>query len=156
MLAVVGEHRYEVEVVWAGATTEYRSYSRNHEVHTSGCLPISGSADPVIGRGDPSRWNPEQLLVAALSQCHMLWYLHLCTDAGIVVVDYRDTAVGVMSDTNFTNVTLRPRVAITAPDRVGDAEALHAEAHKRCFIANSVNFPVDHEPRTSARRPEST
>ncbi|WP_407689687.1 OsmC family protein [Mycobacterium sp. HUMS_1102779] len=152
----MGEHRYEIEVVWTGATTDYRSYSRNHEVHTLGCLPIPASADPAIGRGDPSRWNPEQLLVAALSQCHMLWYLHLCTDAGIVVVEYRDTAIGTMLDTRFSHVTLRPRVVIVSEERAEDAHALHAEAHKRCFIANSVNFPVAHEPRISARRPAST
>jgi organic hydroperoxide reductase OsmC/OhrA len=156
MLVVVGEHRYEVEVVWTGATTDYRSYSRNHEVHAPGPTPIPASADPVIGRGDSSRWNPEQLLVAALSQCHMLWYLHLCTDAGIVVVDYRDAAVGIMSDSKFTDVTLHPRVVITSPDRIDDAQALHAEAHRRCFIANSVNFPVAQEPRISARRSAST
>lgn len=156
MLVIVGEHHYEVEVAWTGATIDYRSYSRNHEVHTLGCLPIPASADPAIGRGDSSRWNPEQLLVAALSQCHMLWYLHLCTDAGIVVIDYRDTAVGTMSEAKFTNVILHPRVVITSSDRAEDAQALHAEAHKRCFIANSVNFLVAHEPRISARRSAST
>lgn len=143
----MGQHSYTVEVAWSGATTDYRSYSRNHEVNVPGLPPIPASADPVIGRGDGSRWNPEQLLVAALSQCHMLWYLHLCTDAGIVVVDYRDSATGIMSDTRFTTVTLRPRVTITSADRVDDARALHAQAHKRCFIANSVNFPVTHEPK---------
>lgn len=156
ILVVVGEHCYEVEVAWTGATTDYRSYSRNHEVHTLGFLPIPTSADPVIGLGDSSRWNPKQLLVAALSQCHMLWYLHLCTEAGIVVINYRDAAVGTMSDTKFTDVTLHPRVVITEAERAEEVQALHAEAHKRCFIANSVNFPVAHEPWTSARRSAST
>ena len=111
-----------------------------------GCPPLPASADPVVGRGDPDRWNPEQLLVASLSQCHMLWYLHLCTEAGIVVVDYLDEAEGVMNARQFEQVTLRPRVTITVEDRIEQARALHARAHERCFIANSVNFPVGHEP----------
>ena len=81
----------------------------------------------------------------------MLWYLHLCTDAGIVVVDYRDSALGTMSDTKFTAVTLRPQVTIVSSDRVEDAQALHAGAHTRCFIANSVNFPVVHDPKITVR-----
>ncbi|MBF6330330.1 OsmC family protein [Nocardia transvalensis] len=143
-------HHYEVEVVWSGATTGYRSYSRNHEVHALGRPPLAASADPVVGRGDADRWNPELLLVAALSECHMLWYLHLCTEAGIVVTDYRDAAEGEMDNQRFHRVTLRPRVTITDPSRTDEARALHAEAHKRCFIANSMNFPVDHEPTVTA------
>ncbi|MEV5649442.1 OsmC family protein [Nocardia sp. NPDC052254] len=142
----MAEHRYRVDVVWTGATTDHRSYSRNHEVLATGRPPVRGSADPVIGRGDPERWNPEQLLLASLSQCHMLWYLHLCADAGIVVVDYLDQAEGVMNSQQFEQVTLRPRVTITDGDRAEQARALHTQAHQRCFIANSVNFPVNHEP----------
>ncbi|MFF0454930.1 OsmC family protein [Nocardia africana] len=142
----MAEHRYRVDVVWTGATTDYRSYSRNHEVLAEGRPPLQGSADPVVGRGDATRWNPEQLLVASLSECHMLWYLHLCVEAGIVVIDYLDQAEGVMNDQRFEHATLRPRVTITDAARAEQARALHAEAHKRCFIANSVNFPVDHEP----------
>ena len=147
----MGEHRYDIDVSWTGATTGYRSYSRDHELATVGPPPIPGSADPMIGRGDPNRWNPEQLFVAALSSCHMLWYLHLCADAGIVIVEYRDTAFGIMSDTAFTAVTLRPTVATTSVGRVDDALALHAEAHTRCFLANSVNFPVLHQPTVDIR-----
>lgn len=143
-------HRYEVEVAWSGATTDYRSYSRNHEALAPGRPPLPSSADPVIGRGDATRWNPELLLVASLSECHMLWYLHLCTEAGIVVTEYRDAAEGVMDDQRFQRVTLRPRVTITDPARADDARGLHAEAHKRCFIANSMNFPVEHEPTITA------
>ncbi|MFI5782467.1 OsmC family protein [Nocardia sp. NPDC051570] len=139
-------HSYEVETVWTGATTGYRAYSRNHEVHAPGRPPLPASADPIIGRGDPDHWNPELLLVAALSECHMLWYLHLCTAAGIVVTEYRDPATGAMDDERFHRVVLRPRVTITDPSRIDDARALHADAHKRCFIANSMNFPVEHEP----------
>lgn len=144
-------HRYEVSIRWSGATTDYRSYSRNHEVHSPGLPPIPASADPAIGRGDAARWNPEQLLVASLSECHMLWHLHLCTDAGIVVVDYRDDAVGVMTDAAFTEVTLHPVVTIIDATRADDAQALHAEANTRCYIANSVNFPVRHLPRVETR-----
>ncbi|NKY88554.1 OsmC family protein [Nocardia veterana] len=142
----MAEHRYRVDVVWTGATTAYRSYSRDHEVLAEGRPPLPGSADPVVGRGDATRWNPEQLLVASLSQCHMLWYLHLCVEAGIVVTDYLDQAEGVMNDRRFEQVVLRPRVTITDGAMVEQARALHAKAHERCFIANSVNFPVDHEP----------
>ncbi|MBB5918182.1 organic hydroperoxide reductase OsmC/OhrA [Nocardia transvalensis] len=139
-------HRYEVEVAWSGATTGYRSYSRNHDVRAEGRPPLPASADPVVGRGDATRWNPELLLVASLSECHMLWYLHLCTQAGIVVTDYRDAAEGTMNNDRFTQVTLRPRVTVTDPAHLDTARALHTEAHKHCFIANSVNFPVDHAP----------
>ncbi|NKY49564.1 OsmC family protein [Nocardia vermiculata] len=142
----MAEHRYRVDVVWTGATTDYRTYSRNHEVLAPGPPPLPASADPVVGRGDPDRWNPEQLLVASLSQCHMLWYLHLAVEAGIVVVDYLDEAEGVMNARRFEQVTLRPRVTITDAALTERARALHEQAHERCFIANSVNFPVHHEP----------
>ncbi|MFF0490590.1 OsmC family protein [Nocardia sp. NPDC004068] len=143
-------HSYTVEIVWTGATTGYRAYSRNHEAYAPGRPPLPSSADPVVGRGDDDRWNPELLLVASLSQCHMLWYLHLCTSAGIVVTGYRDEAVGSMDETRFQRVVLRPRVTITDPARVAEAGGLHGEAHRRCFIANSVNFPVEHEPEVVA------
>ncbi|WP_019928414.1 OsmC family protein [Nocardia sp. BMG111209] len=141
----MGAHHYAVDVVWSGATTDYRSYSRNHEARVPGRPPIPGSADPQF-RGDPARWNPEQLLVAALAECHMLWYLHLCADAGIGVTDYRDAATGVMNDQRFLGVTLHPRITVTDATRVDAAHALHAEAHRRCYLANSMNFPVTHAP----------
>ncbi|MEV6769780.1 OsmC family protein [Nocardia sp. NPDC051030] len=145
----MAEHAYEVEVNWSGATTGYRSYSRNHEVNTPGRPPIPGTADPKF-RGDTTRWNPEQLLVASVSECHMLWYLHLCAEAGVVVTTYRDNALGIMNDVQFLQVTLRPQITITDPAKVEVAEQLHVEAHKKCFIANSVNFPVAHEPTITA------
>ncbi|WP_330179135.1 OsmC family protein [Nocardia sp. NBC_01503] len=141
----MGEHRYEVEVTWSGATTGYRDYTRNHELLAAGRPNIPATADPKF-RGDKTRWNPEQLLVASLSDCHMLWYLHLCAEAGIVVTNYHDTAEGVMDNVRFQQVTLRPQVTIRDAEQAEQAAALHAEAHKRCFIANSVNFPVAHEP----------
>ncbi|WP_067822899.1 OsmC family protein [Nocardia inohanensis] len=146
----MAEHVYEVSVTWSGATTGYRDYSRNHLLHAAGRPSLEASADPVVGRGDRTRWNPEQLLVASLSDCHMLWYLHLCVEAGVVVTEYRDDAVGVMDEERFQHVTLRPHVTVTEPHMVDAAQQLHAEAHKKCFIANSVNFPVAHESTVTA------
>ncbi len=110
---------------------------------------ILGSSDPAF-RGDPARWNPELALLGALSQCHMLWYLHLCAEAGVIVTAYTDDAQASMLDTGdsgrFTRAVLRPRVVVRARDMVERAVALHADANRACFIANSVNFPVHHEP----------
>src|ERR1700720_511073 len=148
------EHTYSVSLVWTGntgkGTSDYRSYARDHEINAPGKPPIYGSADPKF-RGDPARYNPEELLVSALSSCHMLWYLHLCADAGIVVVSYEDRAVGTLQESSggdgrFVSVTLRPQVRVTGS--VEKAEALHQRAHELCYIANSVNFPVDHQPVT--------
>ncbi len=151
----MGEHRYSVEIVWTGnqgtGTSAYRAYSRDHTVTAAGRPDIAGSSDPQF-RGDPQRWNPEQLLVAALSQCHMLWYLHLCADAGIIVTAYRDTPEGLMDDERFTSVVLRPQVSVADASMVAKAEQLHHPAHEKCFIANSVNFPVSHQPTVQAAR----
>jgi organic hydroperoxide reductase OsmC/OhrA len=145
----VAQHKYEVDVVWTGnrgtGTSDYRAYARDHDVLAEGRPLIPGSSDPVF-RGDPSRWNPEQLLVVSLSQCHMLWYLHLCADAGIVVTAYHDRPLGTMSDDRFISVVLRPKITITDAQQVAKAVELHHDAHDKCFIANSVNFPVTHEP----------
>jgi organic hydroperoxide reductase OsmC/OhrA len=104
-----------------------------------------------VFRGDPNRWNPELELAAAASQCHMLWYLHLCAEAGVVVTAYSDDAYGIMTETEdgggcFAEVVLRPRVTVAAPDMVDAAMTLHKDANARCFIANSLNCPVRHEP----------
>jgi organic hydroperoxide reductase OsmC/OhrA len=148
------EHNYCVNVVWTGntgsGTSGYQAYKRDHETKVPGKPPIPGSSDPKF-RGDSARYNPEELLVAALSTCHMLWYLHLCADAGVVVVSYEDRAEGTMRETaegggRFINVTLQPHVKVTGS--VAQAEALHQRAHELCFIANSVNFPVEHKPVT--------
>lgn len=143
-------HAYEVEVSWTGnlgsGTTSYRAYSRDHVVAFAGKPPLPGSADPAF-RGDPARYNPEELLVGSLSACQMLWYLHLCAEAGIVVIDYRDRATGRMEEKRgdagrFVEVTLTPVVSIAEGGDPALAERLHAAAHEKCFIANSVNFPV--------------
>lgn len=150
----VGQHHYRITTTWTGnrgtGTSAYRAYSRDHEVSGAGKIaPILGSSDPSF-RGDASRYNPEELLVAALSQCHMLSYLHLCADAGVVVTAYSDAAEGSMVDHpdgsgEFTQVILRPRVTISDPGRIAEAESLHSRAHALCFIARSVAFPVTHE-----------
>ncbi|WP_431944852.1 OsmC family protein [Actinacidiphila sp. bgisy167] len=148
-------HTYTTEVVWTGnrgsGTSAYRAYGREHELTAPGLPvpPIPGSSDPAF-RGDRARWNPEQLLLAALSQCHMLSYLHVCTAAGVVVTGYTDRAEGTMEETgdgggHFTGVLLRPRVEVSSATMVDAAVELHSEAHRLCFIAGSVNFPVRHE-----------
>jgi organic hydroperoxide reductase OsmC/OhrA len=150
-------HTYDTVVTWTGnrgtGTSGYRHYDRAHEVNADGPAPILGSSDPAF-RGDPARWNPEQLLVAALSQCHMLQYLHRCADAGVVVTGYVDHAHGTMAEAGeggrFTEVVLRPQVSVASPAMVDAATALHAAAHRACFIASSVNFPVRHEPQVQA------
>ena len=148
------EHQYSVNVVWTGntgsGTSEYRSYLRDHEINVLGKASINGSADPKF-RGNPARYNPEELLVASLSTCHMLWYLHLCADAGVVVMSYEDRAEGTMEESSdgggrFVRVTLCPHVRIRGS--VEQAEALHERAHELCYIANSVNFPVHHQAVT--------
>jgi organic hydroperoxide reductase OsmC/OhrA len=147
------DHTYSTVVTWTGnqgsGTSGYRDYGRDHELSAEGPQTIAGSSDPAF-RGDRSRWNPEQLLVGSLSQCHMLWYLHLCAESGVIVTAYTDNAVGTMNTSgnggHFTEVILRPEVTVTSPDMAETAERLHADAHKACFIAASVNFPVRHEP----------
>jgi organic hydroperoxide reductase OsmC/OhrA len=147
------QHTYTVEVTWTGnrgaGTSDYRRYGRDHEVKADGCQTIAGSSDPDF-RGDPARWNPEQLLLASLSQCHLLWYLHLCAVNGVRVTSYVDRPVGTMAETagggHFTSAVLRPRIEVAAAEMVDKALALHTDAHRACFIANSMNFPVTHEP----------
>ena len=147
------EHTYGTVVTWTGnrgsGTSGYRDYARDHQLSADGPDPIAGSSDPAF-RGDRLRWNPEQLLVGSLSQCHMLEYLHRCADAGVVVIGYVDHAHGTMTQTrdggHFTEVVLRPQVTVRSPGMVEAATRLHADTHRACFIANSVNFPVRHQP----------
>ena len=147
------EHHYALEIEWTGnrgsGTSDYRAYGRDHIVSAEGKPPLAGSSDRSF-RGDPDRWNPEELLLAALSQCHMLSYLHEAATNGIVVESYVDAATGTMEQTHdggghFTTATLRPQVTISAGDPALAVE-LHGAANAKCFIASSVNFPVIHEP----------
>lgn len=150
------QHSYEVGVVWTGnlgtGTSTYRGYTRDYDFECEGKLVIKGSADPGY-LGDAARHNPEDMLLASISACHMLWYLHLCAVNKIVVTAYEDQAEGVMElnpdgSGQFARVTLRPRVTIAAESDPAAAEGLHARANAMCFIARSVNFPVDHEAET--------
>lgn len=159
-------HRYEVSLRWTGnegsGTSNYRAYSRDHELAGAATVPalpvdggvakpvILGSSDPAF-RGDPTRWNPEELLVASLAQCHMLWYLHLATTVGVVVTDYVDTPFGVMVEDgsgagHFERVVLRPEVTVADASMTEAAQAAHHRVGDYCFIARSVNFPVEHAP----------
>ena len=150
------KHSYAISVRWAGnrgtGTSDYTAYGREHEITAKGkATSIAGASDPAF-RGDGRRYNPEELLVAALAACHMLWVLHLCARSGIAVTDYEDEAEGTMvmeadGGGRFREVTLHPRVVLADAARQGDLTALHLEAHRLCFIAQSVNFPVRCEPR---------
>lgn len=151
------EHRYALTVRWTGnlgeGTASYRGYSRDHDIQIPGLPVLQGSADPTF-HGDRSRYNPEQLLLAALSQCHMLSFLHVAVKHSVVVTAYEDRAEGLMRTNRdgsgqFESVTLKPRVTLAAPAAEDLMEELHAEANKVCFIARSVNFPVLHKPSTA-------
>lgn len=147
-------HQYRVNTAWTGntgtGTSAYRAYERTHVLAGEGkSVSIPASSDPSF-RGDKTRYNPEELLVASLSSCHMLWYLHLCSEAGVVVTAYEDAADGVMEETvegggRFVQVTLHPLVTVAETAMIDRANSLHAKAHHLCFIANSVNFPVNCE-----------
>ena len=147
-------HHYALSVTWTGnlgkGTADYRAYTRNHLITGMGKPDLLGSSDPHF-RGDATRYNPEELLVAALSSCHMLAYLHLCAINGVVVTNYQDHPTGTMTENpdgsgQLTEVTLRPEVTVTDAAMNGKCLALHDDAEKLCFIARSVNFPVRHLP----------
>ena len=149
-------HRYAVDVTWIGnrgtGTSGYRDYDRDYEIAAAGKPSIPGSSDPAF-RGDRTRWNPEEMLVASVSTCHQLWYLHLAAAAGVRVVAYEDRPTGEMTEDpdgggRFTGVTLHPIVTLAAGADAAKAEALHHDAHGMCFIANSVNFPIGCIPET--------
>ena len=148
------QHSYATRTVWTGnlgqGTADYRAYSRDHVISAAGRPDLAGSSDPAF-RGDAARWNPEDLLLASLSACHMLWYLHLAAVNRIVVTEYVDDARGTMEETavgggRFLEVVLQPRITVLPGADMKLAHELHHEAHGKCFIANSVNFPVKCEP----------
>jgi organic hydroperoxide reductase OsmC/OhrA len=148
------EHHYRATLAWSGAavspTIDYKAYSREYTVTIDGKPALIGSADTTF-RGDSSRHNPEDLLLIALCACHMLSYLALCARGGVRVIRYEDQAEGTMAMKDgrirFTQVMLRPRVVIDRSSDLTRAMELHEQAHEECFIANSVNFPVEHEAR---------
>ena len=151
-----GQHHYNLTVKWTGNTGEgtshYRSYERSHSVMIDNKAELLCSSDPAF-RGDKTRHNPEELMVASLSACHMLWYLHLCSEAGVIVTDYVDHATGIMVETSdgggyFSEVTLHPVVTVAKNSMLEKANGLHKRANELCFSANSVKFPVYHKPES--------
>jgi organic hydroperoxide reductase OsmC/OhrA len=148
-------HDYRAAVIWTGnlgeGTASYAAYSRDHDVTGQAKPTIPGTADPAF-RGDPTRWNPEELLVASLSQCHMLEFLAQAARAGVVVTRYVDEPSGTMVEADdggsFVEVILRPRVTVAHDDMVDACARFHEEAHRACYIASSVVFPVRLEPVT--------
>ncbi len=150
------QHGYATHLSWTGnrgtGTSGYRDYDRSSELSAPDRPVILGSADRTF-RGDPTKWNPELALLGALSQCHLLSYLHVCAAAGVVVTAYTDDAVGTMEQDGiggrFTEVVLRPHVVVATAAMMDKAVTLHEDANRACFIANSVNFPVRHEPMVS-------
>jgi organic hydroperoxide reductase OsmC/OhrA len=155
------EHHYSLTVRWTGnrgsGTSSYRDYSRDHDVEIPGLPVLPGSADPTF-HGDRSRYNPEQLLLTALAQCHMLSFLHVAVKHGVVVLSYEDNATGMLrlnrdGSGQFETVTLRPQVRVADPAHIALTEQMHHEANHVCFIASSVNFPLLHDPVTTAGSP---
>jgi organic hydroperoxide reductase OsmC/OhrA len=150
-------HTYLARITWTGnqgtGTASYRGYSRAHRIEAPGKPAIEGSSDPSF-RGDATRWNPEELLLASASACHKLWYLALCAQAGVVVVSYEDAAEGIMAEEasgtgQFTSMTLNPKIALAPGADALAAAQLHHKAHDMCFIARSVNFPIGINPSIS-------
>jgi organic hydroperoxide reductase OsmC/OhrA len=147
------QHNYSLTINWTGnkgeGTSGYKSYERSHEIIIDGKEIIKASSDPSF-LGDKKKYNPEELLLASISSCHMLWYLHLCSDAGIVVTNYKDNAKGIMEETidgggKFTSVTLYPTITLKDSKQQEQANSLHTKANELCFIANSLNFKVGHQ-----------
>lgn len=151
-------HEYATTIEWTGntgaGTAAYSAYERNHTIRTQLKANIEASSDPHF-RGDASKHNPEELFLAAIASCHMLWYLHLCADAGIIVTSYIDEAAGEMEtgkdgSGQFKRIVLSPQVRITEASRKVEAETLHHRAHEMCFLARSVNFTIDIQPLTES------
>ncbi|WP_292834091.1 OsmC family protein [Microbacterium sp.] len=160
---MIGQHSYRMRSRWDGnrgtGTSGYRDYDRSVTLEIEGKPDLQASADHPF-RGDASKWNPEDLLLAALSECHLLSYLHACVESGVVVLEYRDEATGTMrldgrGGGAFTDVLLRPAVVVAEASMIAPAQAAHAQAREWCFIANSVNFPVRHEATVIAARAEA-
>jgi organic hydroperoxide reductase OsmC/OhrA len=152
------KHNYNLTIKWTGnkgmGTRNYQAYERSHSIVKEGKNNILASSDPAF-RGDRSKHNPEELLLASISSCHMLWYLHLCSEGGVIVVDYIDNAAGVMTETadgggRFSEVTLHPLVTVAEASMISKANELHSKANAMCFIANSLNFKVGHVPQCMA------
>lgn len=153
-------HQYQTSLLWTGnkgsGTMDYRSYDRSYVISVSNKPDILGSSDSAF-MGDKHKYNPEDLLVSSISSCHMLWYLHLCSQNGIIVLDYKDNALGTMMEDEdgsgrFSEIVLNPVVTIAKESDVEKANSLHEKANKMCFIANSCNFPILHKPQCIVER----
>ncbi len=152
---MIKSHTYQLDIIWTGnngqGTADYAAYRRDYTLICENKPHLFCSADSPF-RGDHTKYNPEDMFLSALSSCHMLWYLHLCADEGIIVTEYHDHATGLMTESHnggggkFIEVLLTPRVTITEASKVDRANELHHAAHERCFIANSCNFPIVHQP----------
>lgn len=152
------KHNYEIKIEWTGnegnGTLNYKSYNRSHKIIAEGKYGgIDGSSEATL-MGDKTRYNPEELFLSSISACHMLWYLHLCTVHKIIVTEYLDNPTGIMEENEngsgkFTEINLNPQIKITDLNMVSKANALHKEANKMCFIANSCNFKIRHNPNTT-------
>jgi organic hydroperoxide reductase OsmC/OhrA len=147
------EHLYHTNLQWTGntgnGTETYRGYERSHQISVEGKQIIEASSDPSF-RGDKTKYNPEEMFVASLSSCHMLWFLHVCSEASVVVLEYSDAAVGKMIESadgngKFSEVILHPQVKVKETWMLEKLESLHEKANAFCYIANSCNFPVKHE-----------
>ncbi len=147
------EHTYHTNLQWTGntgkGTETYRGYERSHEISVLGKQTIEASSDPSF-RGDRSKYNPEEMFLASLSSCHMLWFLHFCSDASVIVLEYTDAAVGKMTESDdgngrFSEVVLHPRVKVKENWMLEKIESIHEKANAFCFIANSCNFPIKHD-----------
>jgi Predicted redox protein, regulator of disulfide bond formation len=147
------EHTYHTSLKWTGntgkGTETYRGYERSHDIKVQGKQIIEASSDPSF-RGDRSKYNPEEMFLASLSSCHMLWFLHFCSDASVIVLEYTDAAVGKMIELDdgngrFAEVILHPHVKVKESWMLEKIESIHEKANAFCFIANSCNFPVKHE-----------
>ena len=152
------DHYYKADIKWTGnsgkGTGNYTAYERSNTISVNGKAVIHGSSDPSF-RGDKTKYNPEELFVSSLSTCHMLWYLHLCSEACVIVIDYADNATGIMQETedgggHFAEVTLHPTVVVRYKSMIEKANELHDKANKLCFIANSCNFPIHHKSTCKA------
>ena len=151
---VLNNHHYSINLNWTGnrgtGNSSYKAYGRDHSGTAVGVPVLLGSADATF-HGNRERWNPEQLLVTALAQCHMLSYLHVALTHRVVITKYEDTATGTLilnpdGSGQFESVTLHPKILVADAATEALALALHAEAAAKCVIARSVNFPVHHEP----------
>ena len=156
------KHDFPAKIVWTGnrgtGTSTYKAYDRTWDMAVEGKAVVHCSNDPLLG-GDATKYNPEDMLIASVASCHMLWYLHLCSQSGVTVIAYEDEPIGIGESEpdgtgRFLEAVLKPRITITSDSNAEKAVSLHDEVHKYCFIARSINFPVRHEPRVFIQQDE--